>query len=115
MQPIRSGPRAIILGLVLAVLIAASAPLVASVAAYLMGPPRAEPDPFILVLLAALTLGPSIVLGVATRRAHVVAPSWDLGRTGARVLIVVSAVIVIFLGIAGLYPVVRLLRMVFAH
>ena len=111
MQPVRSGPRAILLSLALALLIIGSAQWVAVVAVYLMEPPPAEPDPLILVVVAALTLGPSVALGLAARRARVVATSWDLGKAGGNVLLFVSIVMVAILGIAGLYPVVRLVKM----
>ena len=115
MKPVRSAPRAILLSLVSAVLIAGSASFVAAVAAYVMLPPPAEPDPLILVIVAALTLGPSITLLVATRRARAVSASWDLGKGGRNVLVILSVLIAGILGIAGLYPVVRLVKMVVAH
>jgi hypothetical protein len=115
MNPVRSGPRAILLSLALALLIIGSAQWVAVVAVYVMEPPPAEPDSLILVVLAALTLGPCIALGLATRRARVVARTWDLGKVGGNVLMFVSILMVAILGIAGLYPVVRLMKTFVAH
>jgi len=115
MKPVRSGPRAILLSLAVALLIAFSASFVVAVAVYLMGPPRAEPDPFVLVIVAASTLGPGILLGIATKRASKVSLGWDLGKVGENILVLVSALVAALLGIAGLYPVVRLVKMVVAQ
>ena len=115
MKPVRSAPRAILLSLISALLIVGSAGFVAAVAAYVMLPPPSEPDPFILVIVAALTLGPSIMLLLATTRARAVSLSWDLGNTGRKVLVTVSILMAGILAVAGMYPVLRLVKMFVAH
>ena len=115
MKPVRSAVRAILLSLAVALLIALSAPFAAAVAVYLKGRPRAEPDPFILVIVAASTLGPGVLLGIATKRAREVSLGWDLGKAGRNILVFVSALVATILGIAGLDPVVRLVKMVLAQ
>lgn len=110
----RSPWRRILLSLVQGLLIAASAPLVYSVAAYLMLPPRANPDPSMFVLLAAIALGPGIVLGRAARRARSV-PPLDLGRVGTRVFVFAAVLISTSLYAVGLYLLFRFVRAATAH
>ncbi len=84
MKTARGSWRAILLSLALALLIVGSVPYVAAVAVYVMSPPPEEPDPTFLAIVAGLTLGPGIMLAVATRRARLVSRHWDLGEVGAR-------------------------------
>ena len=68
---------------------------------------RHEPSLILLifVLIAGLTLRPSIMLGIAVRRARSVAANWDFGRVGIRVLMFGSLLVAAFLGFCGLYAV----------
>ena len=84
-------------------------------AAYTMGPPRAHPDPAIFIVIAGLTLGPSLVLGIAVRRARLVSAHWDFGKVGSRILIFVSLLTAALLAFCGLYAVVRFVELVWAH
>ena len=115
MNPARRPWRAILLSLASGLLIAGSTPFVAAVAVYVMAPPPAEPDPTFLVILAGLTLGPSIMLGIAARRASLVSLHWDLGKAGGQILMLVSILLAAILGICGLYAVVRFVKLVWAH
>jgi hypothetical protein len=114
MRPVRSTWRVILSSLGLALLIASGAPLVIAAMAYVMGPPRANPDPAIFVIIAGLTLGPSVMLGIAVRRASNVSAQWDLGKVGSRILIFVSILITGILAYCGLYAVARFVELVWA-
>ena len=83
----------------------------AAVTVYVMSPPPAEPDPTFLGILAAITLGPSIMLGNAARRASRVSIQWDLSKVGGHILMFVSFLLAAILGICGMYAVVRLVKM----
>jgi hypothetical protein len=115
MRPVRSTWRGILSTLVLALFIAGSAPLVTTVAVYVMAPPRANPDPAILVIIAGLTLGPSMMLGIAIRRAHLVSVNWDLGKVGMRILMLGSLLITALLAFCGLYAVARFVELVWVR
>lgn len=81
MRPVRSTWRAILSSLAWSLLIVSCAPLLTVVAAYMMAPQRSDPDPAILVIIAGVTLGPSLVLGISVRRARVVSVHWDFGNS----------------------------------
>jgi hypothetical protein len=116
MKPDLRRPLGILRSLLWALLIAVSAPLLVALVVYATAPPRADPDPAFLVLVATLTLGPSILLGRAVRRARMTGlATWDLGPTTGRLLMVVSILVALVLGLAGLYPVVRLLKLTIGH
>jgi hypothetical protein len=115
MRPVRNHWRVILSRLVLALLIAGSAPLVVTVAAYLMAPPRAHPDPAIFVIIAGLTLGPSMMLGIAIRRARLVSVHWDLGKVGVGILMLGSLLIAAILAFCGLYAVARFVELVWVR
>jgi hypothetical protein len=100
------------LSLASGLVVAGSAPFVAAVAVYVMSPPPAAPDPTFVGILAAITLGPSIVLGIAARRASRASLHWDLSKAGGRVLMFASYLLSAILGICGLYAVVRLIKLV---
>jgi hypothetical protein len=91
--------------------IACSAPFVAAVTVYVMSPPPAEPDPTFVGIFAAITLGPSIMLGIAARRASRVSLQLDLGKTGGRVLMFVSYILAAILWICGMYAIVGLVKL----
>lgn len=108
-SPDRSPWRTILVRLAQGSLIAFSAGPVTAVAAYLMGPPRANPDPSIFVVVAAMTLGPGVALAWAARRARVARPL-DLGKLGTNIFILVALVIAAILSTAGVYSLIRLVR-----
>ena len=107
----RGSWRTILLSLVSGLAIACSTPFVVAVTVYAMSPPPAEPDPTFVAIFAAITLGPSIMLGNAARRASRVALQFDLGKVGGRVLMVASFLLAAVLGICGMYAVVQLVKM----
>jgi hypothetical protein len=111
MNAVRRPRRAILWSLAWGLLIACSAPFVAAVTVYVTGPPPAEPDPAILVILVGLTLGSSIMLGIAVRRARLVSTHWDLGPVGGRVLMFASLLLAAILGIAGVYTLFRIVTL----
>ena len=87
----------------------------AVLAAYTMGPPRDDPDPAIFVVVAVLTLGPSMMLANAVRRVRHVSLHWDLGRMGANILRFASLLTAAFLAYGGLYAVVRFVKLVWVR
>jgi hypothetical protein len=110
----RGSWRKILLGLVSGLLIACSTPFVVALAVYVASPQPEEPDPTFVGILAAITIGPSIMLGLAARGASRVSLQWDLGQTGGRVLMFASYLLAAILGICGLYAVVRLVKLLAA-
>lgn len=96
--------------LVAVVLFAAAWSYLIAAWAYVMGPARLDPDPFIFVVLAAVLLSPAVALGVVVRRARLVSLQWDLDRTGRNILIVVASLVATILGSGGLYAVARYMQ-----
>ena len=81
----------------------------------MMGPPRADPDPAIFVVIAVITLGPSLLLANAVRRVRHVSLYWDLGTVGTNILRFASLLTAAVLAYGGLYAVVRFVERVSAH
>ena len=79
--------------------------------AYVMGPPRADADPFIFLVVAVVLLGPSIALGFAIKRARLVSLHWDFGRASRSILIVGSSLIAVILALGGVYAIARFLQL----
>jgi hypothetical protein len=78
--------------------------------AYVMGPPRSDPDPSIFVVLAAMMLGPSAMLGLAIKRARRVSLHSELGGVGRGILIALLSLTAATLGLGGLYAIARLMK-----
>ena len=57
-------------------------------------------------------LGPSIALGLAIRRARVVAAQVELDRIGRNVLIALASLLALTLGLGGLYAIARYVQSV---
>jgi hypothetical protein len=101
----------ILLRLAAGLLMVAAATQMVAAWAYVMGPTRADPDPFIFVVLAVIMLGPSLILGIAIRRARLASLPWDFGSVGRRILIVVSSLVAAVLGLGGVYAIARLVTL----
>ena len=76
-----------------------------------------NPDPFLLAILAVLTFGPSMVVVVAVRRTRLGASgaaSEDLRKLAVDIVVLVSSLLVVILGLGGVYALVRLFQLVTA-